>query len=269
MKPHLKKVLLLLFLFLAELFCVCKVLHTQEQILFPNAVTLSYSADIFDIDIKTWQNVTAEYKRKFETVVILGRINYSKKYSVTGLQAEIEAYPKFTKNTYGYFNAGFSNDSIFPKFKAGFELYQGIPYAMEVSGGLRYLKFYPDIAVLLTLSLSKYFRDYLFVVRPYFNLNNKKIFSSLIIGARKYFNESTDYLGVNFSYGNSPDDPGKQTFSLEDIYTLNSVKTWGDFQYRIVNRFLINIVISYEHEEYIKSKYRNKFSIGSGLSLLF
>jgi YaiO family outer membrane protein len=164
---------------------------------------------------------------------------------------------------------GFSNDSIFPNYKAGFELYQGIPYAMEVSGGFRYLKFYPDIAVLLTLSLSKYLQDYLFIVRPYFNLNNKKIFSSLIFGARKYFNEPFDYLGVNFSFGNSPDDPGKQTFMVNDIYTLNSIKTWTDFRCRIISRFLVNIILSFEHEEYIKDKYRNKFSIGSGLSVLF
>jgi len=86
-------------------------------------------------------------------------------------QFEIDAYPKVTKKSYAYLSYGYSPDNLFPKHRAGAELYHKLPKSFEVSGGLRFLQFDSDSGnkniYIYTASLGKYYRNYWFNFRTY------------------------------------------------------------------------------------------------------
>ncbi len=169
-----------------------------------NQFGLTNSFEIFDIVYEPMFYSSIEYKRETLAGPVIPRINYSNRFNTHGLQYELDFYPKLSNKIYGYLNYGFSNASIFPKHRAGAEVYANCPKNMEVSLGVRYLDFKSIKATIATASVGLYTGNYFFSVRPYITSisenNNLGISGTLL--ARKYLRDKDNYIGtiINFGY---------------------------------------------------------------------
>lgn len=171
-----------------------------------NSVRISNSFEVFDILFDPFISSSLEYKRETKYGSILPRVNYSNRFDTNGLQYEIDLYPKVSKTFYGYLNYGFSDASIFPKHRAGAELYANLPKAMEASLGVRYIDFRNSDATILTGSVGLYRGNYYFSLRPYFSPrpDGSANFSGTFL-MRKYLKSADHYWGINAGYGISPE----------------------------------------------------------------
>lgn len=134
------------------------------------------------------------------------KISRGDRFQISGYQFEAEAYPVFSKKLYGYVAYAWSNSSIFPNHRLGGELFVAMPKAFEVSLGARYLNIQTNVSSqILTGSISKYYKAYLFSVRPFFVFSGGGTGQTLVLSAKRYFNDEGDVVGIRVGGGVSPD----------------------------------------------------------------
>ncbi|WP_394748781.1 YaiO family outer membrane beta-barrel protein [Spongiimicrobium salis] len=173
---------------------------------FKNSVRINNAFEVFDILFDPFISSSIEYKRETKAGSIIPRVNYSNRFATNGLQYEVDLYPKISKTFYGYVNYGFSDASIFPKHRAGAELYANLPKAMEASLGIRYIDFRNSDATIFTGSVGLYKGNYYFSLRPYFSPrpDGTANFSGNFL-MRRYLKNADHYWGLNAGYGISPE----------------------------------------------------------------
>ncbi|PIB37767.1 YaiO family outer membrane beta-barrel protein [Maribacter sp. 4G9] len=166
------------------------------------AFTFYTEAEVFDRELDPMYYGALEYQKKTKWGVLIPRLNYNRRFNINGVQAEVDAYPRFSKSLSGYLNYGYSGDPIFPKHRMGGELVKELPKAMEASLGFRHLVFENDAATILTGTFGLYRGNYYAVLRPYMVPDARKglgISGNLLV--RKYLKDGNNYWGVNLVYG--------------------------------------------------------------------
>jgi len=155
----------------------------------------------------------------------ISKLNYTNRFEKSGYQLDLETYHKFKSGKYVYLGYAYSGSELFPKNRAGAELFVPFQKKWEWSTGLRFLNFKTGTSSLFyTGSLSWYFKSYLFSVRPYIIPAGDKLAGSLNLSARKYLND-TDAIGIRLGIGSSPDERIVQLsegVQGKDILLLNS-----------------------------------------------
>ncbi len=187
-----------------------------------NAVGLFSSVDVFDVVYDPMLYSGVEYIRETSWGKIIPRINYSNRFDITGIQYEIDLYPKFSKKFYGYFNYGYSTSEIYPNHRAGAELYANLPKGFEASLGMRYLTNLPEgydpslglgflnseakNTAIYTGSVGWYKGNYYMSLRTYMTpANNNTSGIAGLFTARKYLKDAKNYLGVALGMGFTPE----------------------------------------------------------------
>lgn len=234
-----------------------------------NFITLHYYLSFFDNKTDPWHFVSFEYGRIFKPVTLIARVNYANRYRQSGEQFEVDAYPKFGKGTYGYLNAGYSNDILlFPKVKLGAELFQKLPSGFEVSAGARLLSF-PQIDILLyTASLSKYYRSCLFMLRGFASFNAQQVSPTVIFSVRKYLSgDANNYVMLTLSQGSIPSLNNFQF--VQELIQLNSSHAAFDFQYGLGHNYYLRGGLWYDYEEFTSERYRNRYTANIGIHKRF
>ncbi|WP_321317169.1 YaiO family outer membrane beta-barrel protein [Labilibaculum sp.] len=188
-------------------------------------------------------------------------------------QFEIDAYPRVTKKSYAYLNYGYSPDNLFPKHRAGAELYHKLPEAFGFSAGMRFLQFDSDAGnkniYIYTASLEKYYRNYWFSFRTYLTPKNGNVSQSYWLTTRRYLRDSKNYIGLELAAGVSPDEP-RGNFLSPDMYKYKSRKVRLSYQDRLgTDRLLYLLKFGYEREEYRVNEKRNVLSFSVKLSYQF
>ncbi|MFS4416924.1 YaiO family outer membrane beta-barrel protein [Maribacter sp. 2307ULW6-5] len=174
----------------------------QPAALDTESLTLYTEGEVFDQLLDPMYLGALEYKKKFKWGTLLPRLTYNRRFNINGVQAELDAYPQFSKTLRGYVNVGVSPAEIFPRFRAGGELTAAFPKGMEVSLGLRHLAFSEDRATLLTGSFGFYKGNYYTVFRPYLLPSGQRgpsLSGSLL--SRKYLRDKNHFFGLNLVYG--------------------------------------------------------------------
>lgn len=170
--------------------------HTKNQI------AVSSNLEVFDIVFDPMYQTTVEYQRQTKYGKILPRITYAQRFNTTGTQFEVDGYPILSKTLHGYFNYGYSNSLIFPRHRAGIELYAELPKAFEVSLGARHVRFNEANASIFTGSFGMYRGNYYVSARPYVSARNDgQIGWAGNIMARKYGRDGNNYIGIRATYG--------------------------------------------------------------------
>lgn len=164
--------------------------------------TVYTQAEIFDKELDPMYYGALEYQKKTKWGVLIPRLNYNRRFNLNGLQAEVDAYPRFSKTMSGYINYGYSGAQIFPKHRIGGELVKELPKAMEASLGFRHLIFEQDNATILTGTFGLYRGNYYAVLRPYVIPDSKKgvgVSGNMLV--RRYLKDGNNFLGLNLVYG--------------------------------------------------------------------
>lgn len=162
--------------------------------------TLNLYSDIFD----PAQGYAIKFGRKTKYISLISRMNVSNRFNTTGVQFELDGYPKVTKGVYAYLNFGYSNTNLFPDYRHGAELHFSLPYSMDASFGYRALHFGTSTTKMYTGSVGLYRGNYYVVFRPYFTPNDAGTSKSGSIQIRKYKSDEDNYWGISVGLGYSP-----------------------------------------------------------------
>lgn len=176
----------------------------ETKIEDPNTqtITLYTQGEVFDEQLDPMYYGALEYKKEASWGVLIPRLNFNRRFNINGVQAEVDAYPRFNKTLSGYINYGFSGSKIFPRHRIGGEVLKELPKAMEVSVGFRHLSFDADDATILTGTFGIYRGNYYAVLRPYIIPDSKKglgVSGNLLV--RRYLKDGNNFLGLNLVYG--------------------------------------------------------------------
>ena len=181
------------------------------------------------------------------------KITRADRFQIPGYQFEAEAYPVFSKKMYGYFAYAWSNAAIFPQHRLGAEVFRGLPKAFEVSLGARYLSFVGGISSsILTASVSKYYKSYLFSARPFLIFNGGEVGQTLVLSAKKFLNDDGDVIGIRFGGGMSPD---QILFQLgggetgQKLLQLKSRQVGGEVAFNVVEKWKLTGSVDYLFQE--------------------
>ncbi|HKK46221.1 MAG TPA: YaiO family outer membrane beta-barrel protein [Balneolaceae bacterium] len=236
-----------------------------------NTLTASYTFETYS---RTYNNThlgSLQWSRRTSLGSIIGRLNFSRRFETSAIQPEIDWYPRIAEGFYGYLNYGYSGSSIFPEHRAGGELYHSLPYGMEASLGFRYLYFGSSSSVtILTGSLTKYYHNYYFSLRPYITPKSSGISRSVTLTVRRYMGNPNNYLSFSGSFGVSPQEQTYQQVT-GDVFTLKSQSLSLGMRQNV--RYNLNLLgsLDYSHQELLFSPgdYVNILSFTVGAAVKF
>jgi YaiO family outer membrane protein len=181
-------------------------LHAKiKSLLFKNYIRTCGELDLFNKVYDPRQLYNVEYKRNTKLGSCISRVNVANRFNKVGSQVEFDLYPKLKKHYSMYFNYGYSNSQLFPNHRFGMELYKGLRGGTEASLGFRDLIINGNNVLILTGSVSKYWGNYLFTLRPYISPRTNGTSTSVHVLGKKYLNDNLDYFMADVSIGRSPD----------------------------------------------------------------
>lgn len=224
-----------------------------------NTITLDFSNDQFSGTTLPWYSSYLQYTRRTKIGSIIGRFNYTNRFSSNAYQVELDGYLSFWKGGYFYVNGGYSWTSLFPSFRNGLEYFVSLPNAFEASLGYRYMHFTSSDVLLYTGTVGKYFGNYWMSVRPQFRFQSSKISYSVRLTTRRYFSNADTYLGVEAGYGNSPDFLHQNI----DYSYLARLKSWSfaaSYNQRLAQLWVLSLKFSYSKEEIVKDSFRSQYT---------
>lgn len=222
-------------------------------------ISAYYSLDFFDRG-EAQHLAYLDYSFKIGEDRLIFRANVAHRFGINGMQLETDLYKVLNKVNYMYFNYGYAfSTTIFPQHRAGYELYFPIRQ-LEASFGTRYMRF-PDKNIFIgTASLSKYFGNNQITLRPFYAIQDIGNSFALVSNYRRYSVRELNYWGLEFGYGNSPDDRFVLTQSNQFLRLVSyRIKLERNFVVRNINE--LKIGASYADEEYIAGSFRNRYTV--------
>lgn len=228
------------------------------------SATVSYRYDYFTEIFDPWQFGEFALSRQTPIGSVIGRIQSARRFGYNGAQFNIDAYPSIAKGLYAYINGGYSQSSIYPRFRFGFSLYKSLPAALELAAGIRYLDFTSSQTDIYTAEVTKYYGSYLFTLRTYVVPSTESSSKSLNLVARRYFGSANSYLSITGGYGSAPTE---MRFS-QDMQTLDSWSVGINGQYPMSERFFIGGNAGFDSSEY-ENFTRERFSFKGYVSYRF
>jgi YaiO family outer membrane protein len=216
-------------------------------------------------EIGPWHLLNLEYINNQIWGAIIGRISYAERYATNnliskGIQYEVESYYKNNKRSYTYFDATYSTDIVFPKFKLGGSFYLNFEKGWETDLGLRFIKTQNLDITTLVAGVTKTSGPYWISLRAYLN-NNKKEYNPVIsLNNRYYFNSKYDYAMLNLGFGTSPDER-TSIAQLQNRLNLKSYRMGVGYNKLLYKKFITGIQINYNYQEYIPEKYQNEYEL--------
>lgn len=237
-----------------------------------NNIRLIYTLDYFDkaFNRDPWQMAALSYGRKTKSGSFIARVNLANRFGDTGLQGELDAYPKISENNYGYLNYGFSQSSVFPKHRLGLEWYHNFPKAFEGSVGMRLLYFNSKPVDIYTATLGKYIGNYWVSMRAFVTPGTGGTSVSGLLQARRYFSDPENYLGLRLGYGVSPDD--NRNLADPDLGNRLNLKTRSvrlEFNHLFKQIWIFNAGIMAGSEERIPGTFSGYYTFDISISRLF
>lgn len=141
-----------------------------------------------------------QYGRKMGQADVFAKVlRYTVDKNVSYL-IESEAYLKFNKNVYSYFDVAWSASELMPNYRLRAEIFRNWK-SFEYSVGIGAVKPHNFSAIpLLTGTLGYYFSDYFIYGRPTFSYVDDGFSKSIFVQARRYLNK-TDFIAVSVLRG--------------------------------------------------------------------
>ena len=240
-------------------------IQTLQRLGRNNAVGATYDYDNFRGQISPW-NTYSLYGRTTTKLTgsLIARVTNSSRFDANGTQFELDAYPSLGKNSYGYFNVGYSDSFFFPKYRFGASVYWNLPKAFEIDAGYRHLKF-GEVTHILTGSIGKYVSNW------WLNLRINVIpgvDGSTVSGnfqTRYYFKGAEDFFSIQFSTGVSPDEENRDFQSQ----LLNSYRARVGYQQLWTDRWMGFGFVGYSRDEINQGNFRNNLNISIGTEFRF
>ena len=155
----------------------------------PNSIEAGWRFDDF-LDGLSDRNIAyLQYGRKFNNHELLFRVNSVWRFGTTGVQGEIDFYPKFSEKAYGYFNIGYSGSPLFPQWRAGAEYFTGFARKWEASLGIRTIFPQGTSIIAPTGTIGVYLGRWYTYLRPTLNILPDGVSLSVLWDTRYYWTD--------------------------------------------------------------------------------
>jgi len=269
MKKRIKWVLCLILLLL--LF-VPQNIHSQVDTTGHLQILTGYYNDLYSQPYSRNFNVFyGGFGYKSPNTSIFGKVNYGMTSKILdgeylepksyGLQYELDYYQRLTKSTTSWWNYAYSNSTIFPDHRFMMRVWQKLPAAFLVSGGMSYYNFYGNHTHFLNFGLEKYVGKYWFEYKIFVPLYQPNVATSHFLSARRFFKD-INYLQLTVGYGPSDDDP----WDADNYKLLNAYRAGILYVTNVGDRFRIRAGVNYMYENYNENDWRNRYSLAVGLT---
>jgi len=228
-----------------------QILRKQKNTIAVGHLNNSFSNPSFS----PWQLSHIEYSRRKEKIAYVGRVNYGYVFGNDALQAEVDVYPKLSKNGYMLLNIGFSGENfVFPEWRITGEYFHTYKN-WNASAGVRYLKFTATEVTLFTAHVAYNLNDWQFGYRTFLVSEDKKWYPSHIIHFRKSWERRESFAQIELQQGGMP------YFFLanEAFLRITSYRAGINVKYRLTDNFFIQPIVMFEREEYIPDQFRNRY----------
>jgi YaiO family outer membrane protein len=230
---------------------------------------VTVAADVSYVDFSgntdPWRLASASLARRTAAGSLIARVNYANRFATDGVQVEVDAYPRVSKDVYLYLNAGYSGATIFPEWRTGGEAFASLPGAWEASLGFRQLRFGGAPVTLFTGAVGKYLGNYWLSLRPYLRSKSGGLSASAGLTARRYFEDGDHWVGTAVSFGSSPTD--RVTPDAVGRTQAFSVSLNGSTG--LATRLLATWSLAYDAEELAPGNTRRGTTLTAGLKRTF
>jgi YaiO family outer membrane protein len=246
------------------------VMYAQEKTGGYQVLT-GYEADFFNEPYnRNFHMGNVGFGYKGDLTAIYGKLNLgylnspSQSYS-NQTQFELDYWQSLNKSkaTSFWLNYAYSPSELFPKHRIIFEAWQSLGAGFLVSGGVNHYRFTETNATFLNVGLEKYMGRYWVEGKTYFYLKEPNVTMSYALTGRVFFKD-VNFLQVGFAMGSAQDEPFLIESDLDVLFSYS-----GHIRY-VTNTFNDKLRIytgfTYLYEEYQMDMWRNRFSIGIGLT---
>jgi YaiO family outer membrane protein len=213
----------------------------------PWTTTASHTHDWFDDERNPWSETSLAVGRETPLGPVLVRGSHLERFGLGDQLIELEAYPRFRAGTYAYLGFGAATHAdLYPDWRLGFELYQSLPWGLEVSAGYRRLEFSDPVNIAVT-SVSKYLGNWLLTERIYYvpaagNADSTSYFSSL----RRYFGEAgTSFVGLRYGRGAARE----ELRDLSDLVNVDSDSLTAEVDTELRRRVRLALAAGFSRQE--------------------
>jgi YaiO family outer membrane protein len=241
-----------------------------------NGIGINYASDRFSGTYDPMHYAYLQLSRRTALGSLFGRVNYSSRFGTRGVQVETDLYPRLTDGVYAYLNYGFSNSDLFPKHRAGLEVYTKLPASYEGSVGLRRLQFGPSSSVTIyTGSLGLYVGSYWISFRPYLIPNDAGLSKSASLTLRRYLGDAENFLSLRAGAGFSADERTIQSNSgflgQTEVFYLQSQTVGIGIQQGVATYHLFVATFDVTNQElsFSSGNYVMMYSLSIGLRVRF
>lgn len=247
-----------------------KQLNTEiQKKLFQKELIIRHTQDYFTLDSSQWKNSSIILKNKTKYGPLLLSANHSNRFNLTGIQGEVEFYPKLDSNYYAYIDLGVSGSELFPNFRNGISLFRALPKAFEVELGYRNLFFKEAGNVWFYLgSVTKYFGNNNLTYR--FTSIHSPEGSSATHGLKLTHYLDDQLSSVSLELGSGTNARDYQTYSsFKPFSNINSKRIQIDYKQFVHHRIAISFTGAYEEAPYRENQQGKRLTFGMGLNLKF
>ena len=244
-----------------------------EAELLTYTVSLNYSLDLFSdvYDPMHLRYIQVGTQTPYGSLLL--RASSGFRFGEGGFQGEVDFYPAIAQGVYGYVNYGYSGAPIFPRHRAGAELYYSLPASLEASAGFRYLSFRGGGHVTMyTASVGWYVGNYYLSLRPYFTPDGETVSKSASLQVRRYIGDADTYVSAKAGAGFSPDEKRVIFTSggtASEIYVLKSQVVGAGAQVALSRLLWVNASVDVTRQELSFGEYVLDYSMSLGLKMAF
>lgn len=236
-------------------------------------IAVDYTLDMFQ-KIPAHHYVSLAYTTKVKSLSTTVGLNYATRFGKNDLQIEYTGYKTLASENYWYLNYGYAfGNLLFPKHRAGLEYNFKLSSHWDASLGGRYL-LYPlatDKNIwILTGNIGAYVKNSWFTIRPFYVIHKSAKSLSFSTKYRLYDENPANFFGVEFGFGNSPDD--SYTVSQGSFNQLMSYRIKMEKNILLSDKSQLFLAAGLVFEEFYVSNSidkRNRFIIDLGYRFKF
>lgn len=196
-------------------------------------LTLSHTSDWFSDGRTPWREDQLALSHGIAAGKMIARFSDADRFREGSQQVEIDYYPHLRPGTYAYLNGGYSPDArLYPRYRAGADLFQSIGHGVEVTAGYRRLAFGSGVNI-YTAAVTKYYRNWMLTGRTYLTPDLIGTSHSVQLMLRRYFGDGRSYCTVRGGWGSSP----AEINNVTDIGILRSYAFAAEFARGLSHRF--------------------------------
>lgn len=209
--------------------------------LYRNQAGIYFTRAYFDSVQNRYALASFEYQRYWQRNTGIYRLNYAARPLGTGVQHEFEWFHKLPTKAYTQFNIALANRYVFPKFKTSLSIFKELKYEWEAEVGARYvLQRNNQSALMGILGVAKSWEEMWVNGRVFLIAAQGKVYNTILLQSRYYFNYKNDYITIMGSLGTPPEDKTLD-FQLNSFLTYTTRMVGAGIVHSIKHRSTIGI----------------------------